>query len=320
MPHRILFAALLGFFACNSALANDRRYDVEIVVLENTDTSAGEAERWKAEVTMPDVEGAIALEGPVELAPMVRSDLLAETPEGFEPLPSDRRKLGGAIRKLQESGRYRVLRHLAWQQPALNEEAAPRVRIHNGEAMTVRVPIRDFEELYALEDAPADEGNDRQAEGAASTGTPESRVFEVRAQPLLRPVEIHPLDGTVRLVVSRYLHVYTDLYFTAPVDWTDLPVAPEAESDTDAEQANADSTSTGEDSKTTGLDTTMIARGPNGRAMLSYPFAQHRRMRSGELHYLDHPVLGMLIRVDRAEEAGEDDIESGAEEPSTQSE
>ncbi len=66
-----------------------------------------------------------------------------------------------------------------------------------------------------------------------------------------------------------------------------------------------------------GISAPRVALGPDGRAMLSYPFVQHRRMRSGELHYLDHPVLGMLILVDRApeedtEDTAADEGENGA--------
>jgi hypothetical protein len=32
-----------------------------------------------------------------------------------------------------------------------------------------------------------------------------------------------------------------------------------------------------------------------------YRMQEHRRMRSGELHYLDHPMMGVLIRIDRSE-------------------
>lgn len=310
MSLRPLILVLLGTCLGATAVASERRYDVEIVILENTDTRAGESERWRPEVIVPEIEGAIALEGPVELAPMVRADLLAETPEGFEPLPSEQRKLGGAIRKLQESGAYRVLRHLAWQQPALGEDEAPRIRVHNGESMTVRVPIKDFGELYALE---AESGGDDADATAATTTDAQAReetaVFGAdrtlggRVQPLLRPVEIHPLDGTIRLVVSRYLHIYTDLYFTSPVEWTALPVAAVDSEAVDVDPA-ADGTATeSADPAANGIATTAIARGPEGQPMLSYPFVQRRRMRSGELHYLDHPVLGLLIRVDRAEES-----------------
>lgn len=321
MSFRPLLLAVLSLCLCGTAVANDRRYNVEIVILENTDSRAGEIERWRPEVVVPEVEGAVALEGPVELAPMVHANRLADLPEGFENLPTDRRKLGGAIRKLQESGRYRVLRHLAWQQPALGEEEAPRIRVHNGEAMTVRVPIDNFEELYALENEASQPDGETASQDAASepatdaginVGTARQsaqtfgadRTLGTRMQPLLRPVEVHPLDGTIRLVVSRYLHIHTDLYFTAPVEWTSLT---DPASDTGGDEAD-DAGAAEEESnerQPTGLDTSRIARGPDGRAMLSYPFLQHRRMRSGELHYLDHPVLGMLIRVDRAEEAEE---------------
>jgi hypothetical protein len=323
MPFRPLLLAVLSFCLCGTAVANDRRYDVEIVVLENTDSRAGERERWRPEVVVPEVEGAVALEGPVELAPMVRADRLADLPEGFENLPADQRKLGGAIRKLQESGRYRVLRHLAWQQPALGEEEAPRIRVHNGEAMRVRVPIENFEELDALEDAasqpdgeaasqdPATEPANEPASDDVGSTRKTARTFGAdrtlgtRMQPLLRPVEIHPLDGTIRLVVSRYLHVYTDLYFTTAVEWTSL-TDPAPDSGRDAAGDGDVDEKRSNEGQAVGLDTTVVARGPDGRAMLSYPFVQHRRMRSGELHYLDHPVLGLLIRVDRAEEAVED--------------
>lgn len=320
MPFRPLLLALLSVSLVGPALANDRRYNVEIVILENTDTGAGGIERWRPVVVEPEIEGAAALAGPVELAPMVRADELTELPNGFESLPSDQRKLGGAIEKLRESGGYRVLRHLAWQQPALGEEEAPKIRVHNGEAMTVRVPIRDFEELHALEEDSArttdSASTDTTNGNGADTGGSQTRTFGAdrtlgtRMQPLLRPTRVHPLDGTIRLVVSRYLHIYTDLYLTAPVEWTALPGAT-AEPDEEQEESGETGEPDRDETRPLSIDTTQIARGPEGRAMLSYPFVQHRRMRSGELHYLDHPVLGLLIRVDRAGESETDSDSDG---------
>jgi len=313
MPLRPLLAVALGACLCLPAFAADeRRYDVEIVILENMDVRDGELERWRPQVVVPRIEGAVAVDAPAEPAPMVRADRLAEPPEGFEPLPPERRRLDGAIDRLRESGQYRVLRHLAWQQPALGEDAAPSIRVHAGEPITVRLPIESFGQLDALERGAA--GGDPAPAGAAVDGdrqneTADAEVgvrtfgadpgFDARVQPLLRPVEIHPLDGTIRLVVSRYLHVYTDLYITTPVAWTELA---ETTPGNAAEPSATAASEAGEADRDAGMDTAQIARNGEGRPMLSYPFVQHRRMRSGELHYLDHPVLAMLIRVDRAEE------------------
>lgn len=65
------------------------------------------------------------------------------------------------------------------------------------------------------------------------------------------------LEGLVKVSVNRFLHVDLDLL---------LRGAP----------ASAD-------------------RQPGG--FQTFRFNEHRRMRSGELHYIDHPLMGMLIQI-----------------------
>ena len=73
------------------------------------------------------------------------------------------------------------------------------------------------------------------------------------------------LEGVVKVGVKRYLHLETDLLLR-------LPVTPEA-----------------------GDDYFM------GPAYRSYRMQSKRRMRSGKLHYLDHPVLGVIFKAERYE-------------------
>ncbi|MFO7592486.1 MAG: CsiV family protein [Pseudomonadota bacterium] len=68
----------------------------------------------------------------------------------------------------------------------------------------------------------------------------------------LRIEEVPGLSGTLTLILSRYLHIETDLLYRETEEHV-------------------------------------------------YRLEQSRRMRSGELHYLDHPVLGIAIEVRRAE-------------------
>ena len=69
------------------------------------------------------------------------------------------------------------------------------------------------------------------------------------------------LSGTLKLVLSRYLHINTDLIYREP---------------------------------RTGEDTSGVSTQPRYQA---YNLKQSRRMRSRELHYLDHPLFGMAIMV-----------------------
>lgn len=75
------------------------------------------------------------------------------------------------------------------------------------------------------------------------------------------------LYGDVAITLGRYLHIDLDLrYFSPSLGWTP------------------------QTSQTTS-NTTWRTQG-------EIPFSQSRRLRSGELHYLDHPKMGVLVRID----------------------
>jgi len=107
---------------------------------------------------------------------------------------------------------------------------------------------------------------------------------EVRRQTIALPLDLpmgdtrisrdtvfEQFDGTVTLGKGRYLHIDTDLVYRQP----------ETVSVHDA---------------ATGAQTSR-------KTLHQYRVRSHRRMRSGELHYLDHPLLGILVLVTRLEGA-----------------
>jgi len=90
------------------------------------------------------------------------------------------------------------------------------------------------------------------------------------------PLASHELVGTVGVTLGRYLHFRTDLFFHGP----GLGLEP----------AGAAMDTAGESLLLTAAPTTSAA----GYMQLS----ESRRMRSEELHYLDHPKLGLVVRID----------------------
>lgn len=90
------------------------------------------------------------------------------------------------------------------------------------------------------------------------------------------------LEGTLSVSVSRFLHVNLDLLLRRTT-----PAGPSfALASSSAGQA-ADSG--------LGLAPDPLAEPRDYR----YRMQAHRRMRSGELHYIDHPLMGVLLRIDR---------------------
>lgn len=72
---------------------------------------------------------------------------------------------------------------------------------------------------------------------------------------------VNELDGTVKVVLGRFLHVYTDLAYRKAFNV----------SSKDA-----------------------LGR---SRVLADFPIKTHRKMRSSTLHYIDHPYLGILIEI-----------------------
>ena len=72
--------------------------------------------------------------------------------------------------------------------------------------------------------------------------------------------KVNNVHGSVRIELGRYLHIYTDMIYQQP-------------------NREYNPALVGEDSK----------------PWKQYPIKSHRRMRSKELHYLDHPMVGILV-------------------------
>lgn len=101
----------------------------------------------------------------------------------------------------------------------------------------------------------------------------------------------HELEGYVTLGLERYLHIDSDLWLSrfgaagdAPIDGPQLPLPPMATAADQPQPAAED------------------AAGDYAIEQLAV-LREQRKMRSGELHYLDHPRFGALVLVTPVETA-----------------
>jgi hypothetical protein len=117
--------------------------------------------------------------------------------------------------------------------------------------------------------------------------------------PVMLPAGAHTgagkeLSGSVGVTLGRYLHFRTALNYLAPaLGARPLQVAfsPAGAAVPIADTGNRDAKS---DSK---ADSKADAKIPANTGAGFMTLAQSRRMRSQELHYLDHPKLGVVVRI-----------------------
>ena len=114
----------------------------------------------------------------------------------------------------------------------------------------------------------------------------------------------YELEGSVTLSVERYLHFTTDLWLstfvsTAGLDETPWPKLPKLPITSFSEATLSDDHPFG----TPGVEdfgapsSLFDFRKPQYAVDRTVVMRQSRRMRSGELHYLDHPLMGLLVKV-----------------------
>lgn len=103
---KALFTLLL--LAAVAARAEDF-YKVEVIVFENLDPAAAQAELWSAETGAPSLDNAVELTAISATAAADKSFWRVLTPAQLT--------LTGAYQRLRSSSRYRPLLHLGWVQP-----------------------------------------------------------------------------------------------------------------------------------------------------------------------------------------------------------
>ncbi len=206
---RILFVLAMCCLLPGTTLAQSRDYQIEVLVFENLRPGSAPG----ATLYVPRLGNAISLTG----------DRAAAL--GFQQIEQPSMLIEHA-EQIKSSGSYRLLRHIAWQQPGLDNSAARGIRINAGSSFKVHLPgdFRDHDRFVPVTLGPAFDGNSRE-------------------------IATTKLSGTIKVRLGRFLHLDTRLVFT------------------DIDQRR------------------------------SFRLEQSRKMRSRELHYIDNPRFGLLVRI-----------------------
>ncbi|PKM45282.1 MAG: hypothetical protein CVV05_07915 [Gammaproteobacteria bacterium HGW-Gammaproteobacteria-1] len=226
---RLLVLMLCGTAAAPLSAA-DTWYEVELIVVAQRNPDAG-SEIWPAHQPLPaGMDTAL----PVPLAGQ------ASTDPRLAPLPPENYRLLAEAERIATDANYELLLHTGWRQAGLAREQS--------------IPLR----LYAVTTDVAAATEDTVVDSVAPAGDVQAATENVRPR----------LDGTLRLILARYLHLETDLQYRAAGDAT--PPA---------------------DNGFFSLSDAAPAEQP------VYRMNESRRMRSREVHYLDHPMFGVIALV-----------------------
>lgn len=189
--------------------------------------------------------------------------------KGVKMLPYSEYKLTPQKDKLKQHAGFEVLMHTAWRQGDQGKSSAPVFHIQAG---------KDFSKQFNAD------GSEKGAVTASAYGFQEETIDK----------PLYELDGKLQIYVQHYLYAETTL---------DLKAPSVREVKLQEQQIELDSPVNGAESNVQVGNLTEISPTVEVEEFLkSYRMEQKRRMRSTETHYLDHPLLGMVIQVRRVAE------------------
>lgn len=298
-------------------------YDVELIVFRNLETRS--TETWPVDAGAPAVEGAQPLFPPPldaedafadEAAPAgFGQDIVVPTP--YEPLDESAYRLNDVMGSLQRSSWYEPILHVAWTQPPLARDESPYLRVTLPGALDPEplpevendnAPLLGGGRLSTADESGFSRGSMTTADELEDEETfapdelPEDAAQLLADEPATDYTR--PLDGVVQLSVSRYLHLDLDLLYL-PDDLNeavldDVPAATEewTEEDRRAREERrrriVEALARGD---ITLQEAEILALEPERRVFEGFRLDQYRRLRSGEIHYFDHPVYGAIVTV-----------------------
>jgi len=258
MMRQFTFFFLLSFFTfVVNAEDEIRYYNVEVILFEHSNPANRHTENW----TPPKKGGDSSNDSEqAELIHQLGQPYMMDAESPYDPqlmftiIPAEEYQLLEEAKKIEESTSRRMLLHTAWHQPGLSKEQA--VRVH-------------FKQLI---------DNKNNSESA----TANSQTL-LNASPTTVMTNTPYLEGSIKVMLARYLHVDTDILYYAQVP-------------AEEEIATAE---------TTAENLSNSAYIENSNQLTVYQMKQlRRRIRSKELHYLDHPVLGLLMVITPYEKPG----------------
>ena len=193
--------------------------------------------------------------------------------KGVQMLPYSEYALNDEVQKLKQHAGFEVLMHKAWRQGDQGRFAAPTFHIQAG---------YDYSGKF-------------NADGSMIGSNSENQVLEGITEQSI-PKAIYQLDGKLQIYVEHYLYADVELDLKAPS-------VREVTLEEHQPEALANEATSDDQVVQIGLmeDVTPIVH--KEEFLKSYRLDQKRRMRSTETHFLDHPLMGIIIQVRRVNQS-----------------
>ncbi|MCP4324269.1 MAG: hypothetical protein GY787_20910 [Alteromonadales bacterium] len=282
MNYRTLVALFITV-ASLSVQAEQRWFEVELLIFERNAEIDDINEHLSSDKISIDTENSISLLEPIRTSICIEGEtcLSKENPtiitgsvfdsEGnnFQRLDKSRLQLVKQREKLQRHASFEPVFHMAWRMPVKGPQASKPIHLFAGENLAFNIQKRLLENIsLQSSDAVATELSDGEAI---------SLITDKWA-----------IDGNFKVYLNHYLFIDTQLVIrkeiTEDIKQPD-PIVVEVVDDENGVQIATQS------------EQAVVTEVKQQTVIKEILFDQNRRLRSEEVHYLDHPLMGIIVQI-----------------------
>lgn len=233
------------------------------------------------------------------------------TPEVPYLLDNEHLQMNKLVQKLRWQKTSTPLLHLGWRQPMLARHLSIPIHLFAGKDFSEQFDQQGNDKAVIQNNDILQSNNSEINQQSSSLEQSKSNlndaapnisisdiVAELESQQILEDsAKLWQLDGLLNIYLNHYLFIETDFDFrkVEPVKVTVEENEPK--SDESNNQPISLLSRSKIDNHLPGLETKITYV----NQLTSHPMKQHRRVRSKEVHYFDHPSMGMIIQIRRFE-------------------
>jgi hypothetical protein len=167
--------------------------------------------------------------------------------------------LSGVAKRIDKSSRYRMLTYQAWRQAGLPEHKAKAVHIQSDDSVKSLVP-----------------------QGADEYGNAISEL-----------IQVPQLEGSITISLGRFLHIHTDLLYTAALE--DIQILPELAPE--KKQSLEESPAAIQEHVVIETSQRLAPMDSEQNRLQGFYLKTQRKTRSKETQFIDHPMFGLIVRI-----------------------
>lgn len=282
MNYRTLVALFLSV-ASLSAQAEQRWFEVELLLFERNTKIKDIKEHLSSEEILVDTENSISILKPIRKHVCIEGEtcLFNKNPtviskaifdsqgNNFQRLDSSHLQLVKQREKLEKHDSFEPVFHMAWRMPVKSPKSAKPIHLFAGDNLALNLQKQQLETV--------------------SLNTSDAVSTELENVQVQVPLsDKWAIDGNFKVYLDHYLYIDSQLIIRKEV--TEDVKQPEPVAIEVIDDENGVQIATQDEQQ----QTTVVEQQTVIKEIL---FDQNRRLRSEEVHYLDHPLIGIIVQI-----------------------